>query len=708
MWKVPLMVLAVFAFTAGIAVGQNSHEIQKDTTSSGGSILNPLPGEAITVRDPMIGLKLPTPTPPLDVNTIKLFLDGNDVTGETQIGLEYIFYTPQMPLSLGVHNVLVSYRQVCEKYTTSADCSAEDKCSWDGSKCSTPNPVLPVSWSFRIVPPGSAVTPTARPAAGKPEVTTTTGRYLFKLKSVNLDNGARLNGNFKDTDIKYKEGIDTSGTFDFASRFYGKTLTGHYDRSIEEITGRANDRFNFLFADEHGEINAGDFYMTARDFSAFTINGVQMRGIQDKYILGENSITSFYGRSQEPQDGRLDRSTYGTKLDYKYSNKNRFRIIGLRTKEMALPPPSTVKPVTDYIYSLQYNLTYSKNLALASETAFNRHSEFGGPAKNNGEDSATKVTVTYKPATPFTVQVGRRSVGPNYNPTVLGSFTENDREGEFYDFKYKNVSNKISISSFYDRYHNNLAGNFSVNNITNWTRNSVSSIRLNYGWILPTVTLSYNKLYEESDRFPQRIPESKRDESTSASLNLIKEFHSTDIFTGTKITGTLSRYDNDKKSHALVSSSETLNRSDTRSWNFSTRFKDKAQFSYSTSLNKRWSYQGNGNPLDDKYTDQKTNTDSLATQLNVIPFKFIVNYAYRRSATKLNTTAVDQFTLITNRSLTTAPREVQQTATFVYYLSQKKKLSLELINFDRQYRKPGDTDRSYDEQSIELGYSAEF
>ena len=161
-------------------------------SSVGGQILNPYPGEQIVDRQPMIGVKLPQTDPPVDPASITIFMDGSDVTSETQISSEYIFYVPQIPLKLGTHNVRISMKDI------------------DGT-------VLPaVVWDFNVVERISerVVQPVAEQ---KPS---TTGRLYLLYEDINLNRSVRPEGT-DTSDIRYRETLATSANFTFTHKFFG-------------------------------------------------------------------------------------------------------------------------------------------------------------------------------------------------------------------------------------------------------------------------------------------------------------------------------------------------------------------------------------------------------------------------------------------------------------------------------------------------------
>lgn len=682
--------------TGGVQVAQNS--VRMENGAGGSDILNPFPGETITDRQPMIGVKLPAPDPPIKPETIKIFIDGDDVTSETQIGLEYIFYTPQIPLKFGRHNIIVSFSDMADK------------------------PLTPISWSFAVA--AQAARQPAQPVRGqktiplseqKPSIT---GRYLFKIKTINLNSANRdVAGGCSscaETDIKYPEAINTSGTFDFTDKFYGKSLTGHYDRSIEEIYGRAAESFYFRYLDNNDDITLGDFTLTAVEFSPLTINGVQMRGLKTKRVFGIHTFTTFEGRSQEPQDGRLKRKTYGLRVDSNFSSKHLLKFTALRSREYGNPnvslltftPPTAYQfytssyPARDRIYSLRHIFTHSKKLQLDSEAVQDYHSISLYSVYNASKPlTAVRFHLSYKPE-PFEFSLTHRSIDPGFNPTLLGTFTEKDRRGAAANIKYASRSGKLALTSMYDMYHDNLH-HVKTNDMTDDTTNSLSSITLNYGWILPQLTLRYGKLYTNSD-YPSLAIGTKFIESTNASLNVIKDFHNTNLFTGTRLVATFSRYDIDRLTNSSGAASDYNLRSDTQNWTFSSRYKDLLTVSYNTSWNKSWSYSKAGAAAA-SINDSKSNTDAISAQINVVPFKFIVNYRYRRSVS-LTSSLTDIVTPQPSGSLL----EYQHTLTMLYYIDQKHKLSLELIDYDKDYRAQINKGRSYDETSVELGYSVEF
>ncbi|MFH1538370.1 MAG: hypothetical protein ABIH66_05385, partial [bacterium] len=384
-----------------IVLAQAAPDMAEST--SGGNILNPLPGEVIADRQPMIGVKLPQPDPPIKPDTIKIVIDGDDVTAETQVSVEYIFHTPPIPLKLGIHNVTISYS------------------NFEGTAA------IPISWDFTISAKKKKP-PTVRPKG--PAKPSTSGKVSLTAGNVFLNEGTRGPGNNAvSSDIKYKESPIFTQVLDITHEQYGKTFLGHFDRSIEEITGRANDRGYIKETGPNREITLGDFTTTPREYSEYTMSGVRMRGMKNVQNTPFFKYTFFGGRSQEPQNGLFKRFTIGSMFEKSPTPSYSGKLIVLRSREEGISSGTTV-PRRNVIYSVVSNYTYSPSLTLYSELAADNHSEFGGVAKGSGRDSATKFQMKYV-MEPVELALGRRNVGPNYSPTTLGTFTEKDREGTY-------------------------------------------------------------------------------------------------------------------------------------------------------------------------------------------------------------------------------------------------------------------------------------
>ena len=695
-------------------LAQNAPDIQT-ALAVGGDILNPLPGERILDQQPMIAVKLPSPTPPIDPNTIKLFVDGVDVTAEATVSSEYVFYTSEIPMRLGSHNVLIAYEQVCRNHAAAAECADVTGCSWNAASgaCETTSPTPPVSWQFVITRQAPAQ-PERKPATGRPAPSLTaksfTGRYMMKVMAIDINEAARAENGYSteaynSSDFRFKEGYNTTGNLDFTDRLGQRTIIGHYDRTIEQLRNRANDKFSLNYVDKKSNIMLGDFYMTARNFSQYAISGVQVRGIQLQNAIGSHKITTFAGRSQEPHDGRYYRTTFGVKVDKKHSETHEFRLISLRSKESNFEG-SYSYPSSDYVNTLSQTLNFNKKLVASTEAATGRTSKAGDPdPDNSGSDSAINSSITYN-GKPFYLKAGRRRVGTNFNPTVLGTFTERDREGGYGEFRFERPSRKIRVSSSFDTYHNNLK-HTANNDITDQTRSGRNSLTLNYGWILPQVDLTYNKLYTKS-KFDLGYPDTQRSESTNQSVRLTKEFHDTDLFTGTRLTATLSRYDIDRLAYSGATFDPTLSsvsdynlRSDSTMWSFASRYKAFMSVSYSNSYNKSNSVSTTSLTT---FSDTRTTTDSFAAQFNIVPFKFITNYSYRRSAR----TTMTSDPITSEMSASSSPIDYEHTLTMVYYLTQKKKINFEFSDYDKSFRAPANSGRTFDLSTYEIGYSVDF
>ena len=642
-----------------------------DESSAGGEILNPYPGEEIVDRQPMVGVKLPQPDTPLDPTTIKIFIDGEDVTAETQVSVEYIFYVPSIPMKMGSHNVRLTYSDI------------------NGAALD------PLSWTFNVVAKKVEV---QKPTEYGPPVTN--GRLVLQIADINLDNASR-GSNWAETDIKYQESVDTTANLSFMHKFYGKSLRGSYERTVEQITGRTNDWAKFEYLDDENRILFGDTPITSRTFTPMTITGVKLRGFMHTYMANPKyDFTTFWGRTQEPHNGRYKRFTLGMKVDTSTSKNNKVKVILLNSKETGQSSTTSV-PNHDTLASISNDFRIDRHWNFNGEMVYDKHQELGLAATESGEESALKYTTSFT-TNRIQAQLGRRTIGPRFTPTTLGAFTEADREGTFGSIQYR-PSQRFLAKTFYDAYHNNLHHNNNTNDYTDRSQNSITTMNLDYPR-LPVLNARYGKLYTKTDA-PFGNPDTQRSESTTENYTLRENFHDVGPFNGSGLTFVFSRYDIDRTSYSSGGTSSIFNlRSDTRNWTFTTRYKAFALLSYNTSYNKVYYQTRSGTTR--SLNDTKSNTDRIGLQLNIVPFKFITNINYARTAKKSNTTSISG--AVSTSSLSAAPRETQLSLSFIYYINQDRKLTLELEDYDKEYRALVSAGRGYDEQIMRLGYSLEF
>lgn len=670
------MLAAIAIMSTAPAAAQNGLGIGQSST--GGDIMNPLPGEQIIDQQPMIGVKLPDALADMGTATSTpktyLFIDGSDVSSEAQLSVDYIFYVPPFHLKLGTHTVMVTYKMI--DITT-------------GTETDIPG-LVPMSWSFSVV---LKVQQQAVSAYAKGEKPSTTGRLYLNFADVNrfLDWNAR--GSTDDTDVKYHEAPALTGKYNFTRKFYGKTLTGEYERYYEELTGRPNDYFKFVYYAPDEEVSLGDFSVLARDFSEFTINGVRMRGVMAvRQLNPKYKTTGIAGRTQEPQNGAYSRRTTGIKIDTSLSKNDKVRLTFMDSKERGKITSTSVAPKHDSLISLGNAFTYNKNWTTDSQAVFDNHSERGATAKTVlSRDFAYRNSIKYKSKRVET-EGGRRTIGPSFTPVTVGSFTEQDREGTYGKFKYSS-SPRFSAETFYDAYHDNVRHTVTYD-YTNKTTNSISSLMFNYPH-LPRISLRYNKQYAKTDvENARQKPGTADSESTITSLLMTKGFNNFLIFYNPSITVNYLRSDKDSASYPAGGAlTLSMTRQDSRSYAFSSAYKGFAQFNYYTQ-------KSNTISITD---DSKSNTDQYGLQLNIVPFKFITNLIYKRQSTR-------NISIANNFALTAAPQEKQHILSFIYYLTNKEKLNLDVENYNKQYRATTSTNsaKSYREKVLRLGYTLDF
>ncbi|MEW5944963.1 MAG: hypothetical protein AB1742_02065, partial [bacterium] len=363
-----------------------------------------------------------------------------------------------------------------------------------------------------------------------------------------------------------------------------------------------------------------------------------MKNVQ---VTPRGKLTAFTGRSQEPHNERNKRFTHGAIFEFPKKPSYSSKLIALTSRELG---GGSSVPRTDRIVSLTTDYTYNPRFSIYSEIATDKHGEFGA-GSFSGRDSATKFHGKYsKP--PFELTAGRRNVGPNFNPTTLGTFIEKDREGSYMTFKYV-PSKRWNFATFYDDYHNNLHHNL-TGDLTLKTTNSISSVAFSTSRY-PNISYRYGKLYSLTDG-PRNINGTSLSESTTENLVFSVLLPETTAFVGSRFTSVISRYDIDRRTISSGVGSVLELRSDTRNHTLSTRYKAFATLALNTSIYK--SFSDNVSTAH-KMDATRINTDTLNLQLNIVPFKFVTGFNFRRSAKNTITTDFQAAGPVTNLTAST-------------------------------------------------------
>lgn len=628
-------------------------------SSSGADILYPLPGESITDRIPMITVKLPNPDPGIDIATLKIYVDGSDVSVEAQVNLEYLIYEPKTPMKPGLHGVVIV---------------AKDEAGKD---------IIPIQWKFKvIIQPVIRQAPTARTA----QKDTFRGKYVIRFQDVYLNEASRKSiASAQQSDIKTEEVPSFQGYYEFTFQSGAKSIIGKVDRSITPIQGRsrADDGFSFRIVNSSSgeDTTFGDALVRNTEL---TINGTNLRGIYRTKKIRKYSITSFAGRTREPQDGRLKRNSFGLIINTKASKSHYITLTGVNSKEDGHPISTTATPITDTIYGVRSVYMLSKHSSLDTEMAMSRHSKLNTKtysSLDHGSDTAMKTIFRYNHS-PWILSFATRNIGPKFYPTVYSTYIETNRKGSYGELSFRTPSKKLFITSKYDIYHNNLHKTLSD---TEQTRSGNASVTMDYGWVLPSVTTSFRKQYSATK--DKNATGYRSRESTTFSISTTKNIHNTSTLNSTKIQNTYTRSDNDSDGTSKVITRTLQNR-----WGFSTRYKAFAQLNYSTMLTKSKSATS--------YTTSRSLSDGLNLQLQIIPFKFVTTLSHNRD---MRNTKDFRFDNIKANSL-----EYDQKISFLYYLNKKKKLLMEFTNYDKEFRATSNLGKSYDEQSVEATYMVDF
>jgi len=199
----------------------------------------------------------------IDINSIKLFLDGSDVTSMTNIKDNYLIFTPSYNLLPGTHKIKLLFADDTGIY------------------------FQPIIWSFIII------------KEDKKEFFTYSGKVWSDYTDNNIDG--------------YSSSYSTSNM-----HFSGKTEWMNFNfkgrkSSLENPLEQSKNRYSFTMKNNFIDIHYGDFYP---QFDAITLNGNRVRGV------GFNLHTKFFQMNMIK--GELNRAIQGSSdnaLDLSYSQE---------------------------------------------------------------------------------------------------------------------------------------------------------------------------------------------------------------------------------------------------------------------------------------------------------------------------------------------------------------------------------------------------
>ncbi len=262
-WSLAFLLLMIWAPRAsGQAVGFST------------LILSPDPGSSVPQATTMVSVSFIDPDRVLDVNSVRLSIDGSDVTGQANINADLLVWLPETPLARGPHRIAVTMR------------------GRDGS-------ALPsVNWGFITAAPPVGITPGERPeaAAGLPGWAMMQGNVVLEggMNSVTGD-GAPYQ---RASPYTAKAWVNLRGRLGGSWRYAAYSHLNSY----ESHTMQPIDRFRFNLRSNWLSIGVGD--VTPR-MHELILWGRRVRGYAVDLRTGPVNLMVVSGQSRRAVTAQL-------------------------------------------------------------------------------------------------------------------------------------------------------------------------------------------------------------------------------------------------------------------------------------------------------------------------------------------------------------------------------------------------------------------
>ncbi len=238
-------------------------------------ILSPDPGSSIPQTTAMVSLSFVDPDRVLDVNSVRLLIDGADVTGEASINADVLVWLPQTPLARGPHRIVVTMQ------------------ARDGSALPT------VNWSFITASPPAGVTPGEMPATergGVPGWAMVQGNVVLEggMNSVGGDGAAYR----RESPYTGRAWVNLRGRLGGSWRYNAYSHVNSY----ESHTRQPINRFSFNLRSNWLSVGVGD--VTPR-MHELILWGRRVRGWSVDLRTGPVNLSVVSGQSRRAVEGQL-------------------------------------------------------------------------------------------------------------------------------------------------------------------------------------------------------------------------------------------------------------------------------------------------------------------------------------------------------------------------------------------------------------------
>lgn len=382
-------------FCAAAYAQVTDEQVHKDEMGlSRMQVIYPPAGATIEEDQPMIGADSSSLETPVDPESVRVFLNGADVSDSAEITPSYVIYEPPGPLAPGLYEVRITAENIDNEA------------------------IEPLTWTFSIL--GEEA-----PAAVD-QRDNTTGRLVVSTDYVDASYTPRSSISVNDI-FREKEGMKLNADLTFTNISEGRTISGSYHRETQYYTDVELDKARLDYRDEEFDATLGHFWLK---LSELTLLGAELMGARAFRRDDEWALTLFSGRTQDPStSGDFWQLASGLQGSYDWNAAHRTYLTALSAYEKTGATGVTANPpARDEIVSILHQYRYSPLITATFEAAANNRRENNDDPADH--DSAMRFALTGS-RNAVTGELEAYRIEENFLPVAEGSskYLNSDREG---------------------------------------------------------------------------------------------------------------------------------------------------------------------------------------------------------------------------------------------------------------------------------------
>lgn len=236
-------------------------------------ILSPEPGDRILQDGVLVAVSFIDRDAELDPVTVRVEVDGRDVTAESEISAELVSWKPRQPMEAGPHRAAVSAR------------------SHNGTA------IGPISWAFTVAPGYEAPTGAATLAPTGTSFTKLQGSITFEESGRSVTGpGAPLLADKQNVPQLW---LNAGGLISGSWRYSARLFVSAYESKDRQPV----DRLRFDIRSNHLNAGFGDVNPVLHDL---ILAGERVRGFQGDVKAGPLRLTVVKGNTRRPIEGLVD------------------------------------------------------------------------------------------------------------------------------------------------------------------------------------------------------------------------------------------------------------------------------------------------------------------------------------------------------------------------------------------------------------------